>query len=83
MTITTAWIDEGCIGCGACATVCPQVFTLPASDAEIVAAARTDGLGGSNREQRSPLLAQVIAACRDEIEEAAAGCPVDVIRLVA
>ncbi len=83
MRFTTAWIDEGCIGCGACATVCPQVFVLPMSDAEIAGSARVDGLTGTNREQRSALHAHIVTECGDEIEEAAAGCPVDVIRLVA
>lgn len=28
MTIKKVWIDEGCIACGLCEKICPEVFEL-------------------------------------------------------
>jgi len=28
MTIKKVWIDEGCIACGLCEEICPEVFEL-------------------------------------------------------
>lgn len=28
MAITRVWIEEGCIACGNCESVCPEVFTV-------------------------------------------------------
>lgn len=28
MAINKVWIEEGCISCGLCAEICPDVFTM-------------------------------------------------------
>jgi ferredoxin len=28
MSITKVWIEEGCIACGSCEQICPQVFVV-------------------------------------------------------
>jgi len=28
MAITKVWIEEGCIACGSCENICPEVFKL-------------------------------------------------------
>lgn len=28
MAITKVWIEEGCISCGSCEQICPEVFRL-------------------------------------------------------
>lgn len=28
MAISKVWIDEGCIACGLCSDLCPEVFSL-------------------------------------------------------
>ncbi len=81
MTITHVWIEEGCIACGACPLTCPTVFAIPDDDAEILGAARMDGITSPNRSERCQLNA-LCGARTAEIEEAAEGCPVDVIRFV-
>lgn len=76
------WIDEGCIHCGSCPTACPAVFDI-GDDGEAVVrgTVRGDGLSDANRAGRGPLLAAVAAAEGEAIAEAAAGCPVEVIRV--
>lgn len=55
-------IEPGCIGCGACAATCPEVFALGEDGlAEVLRAPEGDEEGLA--------------------EEAAAGCPVNVIRV--
>ncbi len=29
MAIKKVWIEEGCISCGLCESVCPEVFEMP------------------------------------------------------
>jgi ferredoxin len=29
MSIKKAWIEEGCISCGLCESICPDVFEMP------------------------------------------------------
>jgi len=81
MTITRVWIDEGCIACGACPLTCPTVFAIPDGDAEVLGTARMDGITSPNRSERCQLNAAGRAQTA-EIEEAAEGCPVDVIRFM-
>ena len=78
---TYVWIDDGCIACNMCVTSCPTVFTLPEADALVRGEVREDGCTDGNRERRSPLLAQVAEAEAEALEEAAVGCPMDIIRI--
>ncbi len=57
----------------------PQVFVMPEEFAEIDGSARTDGVTSSNLVERCDLNAAGLG-CTSEIEEAAAGCPVEVIK---
>jgi ferredoxin len=79
VTITRVWIEEGCIGCGTCPGTCPAVFILPDAEAAIRGEARLDGMTSANRMERSALNTRA-ASEAELIEEAAIGCPVDVIR---
>lgn len=80
--MTTVWIDEGCIGCGACPGVAPEVFALDASsDAVVRGEVRADARTDDNRAARAALTPSAAAAHAEAIDEAAAGCPVEVIRI--
>ena len=84
MTITHVWIDEGCIACGACPMTAPTVFVIPddVAEAYVMGSARVDGCASPNRRERSPLHLSISATDSETIEEAAHGCPVDVIRFL-
>jgi len=60
MPITNVWIIDGCISCGLCESICPEVFEMP--DFAIV---KDDADFNANE---------------NEIKEAAASCPVEVIK---
>jgi ferredoxin len=77
--IKAVWIEVGCTCCQACVHSLPSVFRCPDSEAEILGAVRVDGTTCSNNEARSDLndLGHLLT---EEIIEAAAGCPVDVIK---
>ena len=80
--ITHVWIETGCTSCGACTSCAPAVFTFDdLGEAIVHGPAREDGLAGANRDERSPLRAEVATAESVAIREAAEGCPVDIIRL--
>lgn len=81
-TVARVWIDETCIYCDACAGMVPEVFALAGDRAQILAEVRVDGLTSPNDRERSPLNA-VGLEYQQEIREAAAGCPVDAIRIAA
>ena len=76
------WIDEGCIACRACEYECPDVFQVIGATSTIRGAARPDGLQDENR-GRCELDAEVVARSGERIANAAAGCPVEVIRIEA
>lgn len=78
-TITRVWIESGCIGCYACENAAPDVFQLTAGNAEIVGAVRVDQQTSTN-EQEQALLNAVGLEYQDAIREAAAGCPMEIIR---
>ena len=79
-TITRVWIDDGCISCHACVGTAPDVFAIPDADgAVILAEVRVDGISSRNVQERS-LLNAVGLEYHDLIVEAAAGCPIEIIR---
>ena len=80
MAVTKVWIEEGCIVCNACETTCPEVFHVTEDTCTILADVREDGLETENREEMSPLKEGVGEELADQIEEAAEGCPVEVIK---
>jgi len=77
-TITRVWIDEGCICCHACVHSAPAVFAIPDDTAVVIADSRCDGQTSRNCDERSPLNAVGLESA-DDIREAAAGCPLDII----
>ena len=79
MTITV-WIAEGCLPCNACEVVAPTVFEVD-EEAIVLGTSRTDGTSNPNRDERSPLTQAIWEEFQDAIEEAAEGCPVEVIRI--
>jgi ferredoxin len=78
--INHVWIEAGCIACHACTQAAPEVFQLESDRAEVLAAVRCDSATCHNEDKRSPLNSHGIELL-ESIKEAAAGCPVDVIRL--
>lgn len=80
MAITAVWIEEGCIVCNACETACPEVFRVTEDSCVILAESRADGNEDENRSGHSPLAAGLAEDLTDAIEEAAEGCPVEVIK---
>ncbi len=54
-TITTVWIESGCISCHACENSAPDVFTLTGGDAEIMGSVRADQQTSTNEQERSLL----------------------------
>jgi ferredoxin len=78
-TITTVWIESGCIGCYACEQAAPEVFALTDAVAHLLAVVRVDQQSSTNEQERSPLNA-VGLEYEEAIREAAAGCPMEIIR---
>jgi len=80
MVITRVWIEEGCIVCNACETTCPEVFNVTEDSCHIRAESRVDGKQTTNLSERSELKPDLQESLADQIEEAAEGCPVEVIK---
>ena len=80
MAVTKVWIDEGCIVCNACETTCPEVFEVTEDTCMILPDVREDGVRSENREEQSAMKPDVGEELADQIEEAAEGCPVEVIK---
>ena len=80
MAVTKVWIEEGCIVCNACETACPEVFLVTEDTCVIRAEVREDGQETENRDEKAPLKAESGEELADAIEEAAEGCPVEVIK---
>jgi ferredoxin len=80
MAVTRVWIEEGCIVCNACETTCPEVFNVTEESCHIRAEVRADHLQDTNLPAKSPLVGEIGAELADQIEEAAEGCPVEVIK---
>lgn len=76
----TVWIDEGCISCGACVDVAPEIFAMDAGDGCLIrAAARCDGKDGDNLAERSPMPAALAEANAVQLQDAVTGCPTECI----
>ena len=80
MAVTKVWIEEGCIVCNACETAAPEVFLVTEDTCVIRAEVREDGKETENREEQSALKEEFGEELEDAIEEAAEGCPVEVIK---
>jgi ferredoxin len=80
MSIKRVWIEEGCIVCNACETTCPEVFNVTEDSCTIRADVRDDGKDTTNLSEKSALKGNLGQELADQIEEAAEGCPVEVIK---
>ena len=80
MAVTKVWIEEGCIVCNACETACPEVFVVTDDSCHIRGEVRSDGSEDENEESEEALLVDEPEELADQIEEAAEGCPVEVIK---
>ena len=80
MAIKRVWIEEGCIVCNACETTCPEVFNVTEDSCHIRSEVRTDGKQSTNLAERADLGGTIGTDLADQIEEAAEGCPVEVIK---
>ena len=80
MSITKVWIDEGCIVCNACEAECPDVFHVTDDTCVINAGVREDGQTTENRDEKAALKVEVRRSLEAQIEAAASGCPVNVIK---
>ena len=78
--VTRVWIEEGCIVCNACETACPEVFNVTEDSCTIRAEVRSDGVNDTNASAKSMLKDGIGATLAEAIEEAAEGCPVEVIK---
>ena len=65
MTIKKVWIEEGCIACNLCMDLAPEVFLVTGNDSCVV----------------KPDAAQQFGKRADAIKQAAADCPVEVIKI--
>lgn len=80
MAIKSVWIEEGCIVCNACESTCPEVFYVTEDSCHILGEVREDGQQTENRDEKSLLKGDIGDELADQIEEAAEGCPVEVIQ---
>jgi ferredoxin len=80
MAITKVWIEEGCIVCNACETTCPEVFSVTEETCKIRAEVRVDGQATTNLDEKAALSGTFGKDLADQIQEAAEGCPVEVIK---
>ena len=80
MAVMKVWIEEGCIVCNACETASPEVFLVTEDTCVIRAEVREDGQENENLEDQSGLKDEIGEELEDAIEEAAEGCPVEVIK---
>ena len=80
MAVTAVWIEEGCIVCNACETTCPEVFKVTEESCVILGEVREDGNTDENEASKSVLSGENGEDLADQIEEAAEGCPVEVIK---
>ena len=81
MAITKVWIEEGCIVCNACEAECPEVFHVTDSSCNINGSVREDGVDSENRDEMSALSGSNGTDLEAAIEDAIAGCPVEVIKI--
>lgn len=76
------WIDEGCISCGACVDVAPEIFALDAGDGCLVRGeARVDGKDTTNLVERSLLRPEIAEANAVQLQDAVTGCPTECIKM--
>lgn len=80
MAITKVWIEEGCIVCNACETTCPEVFSVTEETCKIRGEVRVDGQTTENLAEKTALSGAIGTELADQIQEAAEGCPVEVIK---
>jgi len=80
MAIARVWIEDGCIVCNACESVCPDVFNVTQDTCHIRSGVRIDGQQNTNLDVKSLLVDNIGTDLADQIEEAADHCPVDVIK---
>jgi ferredoxin len=81
-TVARVWIDASCIYCDVCAGALPEVFAMGGDRAQVLAEVRVDGVTSANDRERSALNA-IGLEYQEGIREAAAGCPVDAIKIAA
>jgi ferredoxin len=78
MTTPIVYIEPGCICCQGCVTIEPDVFLFPDDQAVINGRVRIDGITSPNADEKAALVPDLDW---DAIREAAAGCPVDIIKI--
>ena len=76
MSEVVVWIADGCITCDACEEEYPEVFKVTDDTCYITADSRTDGGFDTNEGAKSTLKSDLDL---EAIQDAAGGCPVDVI----
>jgi ferredoxin len=76
------WIEPGCIECGWCHNLSPEVFVLTQDGMSIRSDARLDGLQSPNHSERAPLTPEVQATLDPTLLQFVVdGCPSKVIHL--
>jgi ferredoxin len=79
-SVKAVWIDVCFIGCQSCANSQAEIFSQTEARAEILGVVRADGRTSDNDEEKSELNehGQLLS---EQILDAAAGCPVEAIRV--
>ncbi len=79
--VRRVWIEAGCIQCGWCSDLIPEVFQVSRIEPCVIRGeARSDGSSTPNREERAPLLRPIVDAEANILDFVAAGCPSLVIK---
>lgn len=80
--VARVWIEPGCIRCGWCSDLAPEVFQgSERHETRINGAIRSDGMTDDNRAARSLLLRPLLEQQAEFMEFVADGCPAHVIKL--
>lgn len=79
--VRRVWIEPGCIQCGWCSDLIPEVFQVDDThECVIKGTARSDGSTTPNRDERAALLRPILDAEAGFLDFVAAGCPSLVIK---
>lgn len=80
-TVRQVWIETGCITCGWCSDLIPDVFAARVDGSSVIRGeVRVDGRTDRNQRKTSPLRKPLSGADAEFIQFVADGCPPRVIR---
>lgn len=80
MGILKVWVEDGCTVCNECEEAAPEIFFVTDTTSIVKGTAREDGVEGRNEDEQSLLKAELREEWEEGIREAAAVCPVEIIK---